>query len=316
MGADIAWPIYGHGQAETSFLSALDSGRLHHGWLIEGPSGIGKSRVARRIASKLLGSNTASGTLDAPSDDSTAQKVLADSHPDMKWLARRPDDKGKLKQDIPVDDVRELNAFFSLKAGMGGWRVGVIDSLDELNRSGGNALLKTLEEPPENCLLMLISHGTRPILPTIRSRCRTLRLGPLTPEDTSKVLDEQDLNPDAKTMAATLARGRPGHGMRLSTPSGLGAAHAVRAYLKALPRPSDALLADLVAKGSVDTNAFEAVCDEIFAWLDQRAELEASAAQAWLKMSQILSSARELNMDSAQTLAKLLMGLQSAAKTG
>lgn len=316
MNSGIAWPLYGHDAAELSFISALESRRLHHGWLIEGPSGIGKSLLARRIAARLLGAQSAGSSLDASLVDSTVQKVLADSHPDLKWLARRPDEKGKIKQDIPVDDVRALNAFFSLKAGLGGWRVGVIDSLDELNRSGGNALLKTLEEPPKDCLLILISHGTRPILPTIRSRCRTLRLSPLSEEETSRVFDTIDLDADTARMAATLARGRPGHGIRLSTPTGLSAANAVRNYLRALPRPSDALLADLIAKGSSDKDAFDAVCDEVLSWLEKRSETVPALSARWLKMSQTLSTARELNMDMAQTLSKLVTGLQSVAKTG
>lgn len=313
---DIAWPLEGHKAAEALFVSALNSGRLHHGWLIEGPSGIGKARLARRIAAKLLGAETAHESLDAPVDDRVVQKVAAESHPDFEWLKREPNDAGKLKQDISVDQVRDMNGFFSLKAALGGWRVGVVDSLDELNRSGGNALLKTLEEPPKNCLLLLISHGTKPLLPTIRSRCRTLRLGPLSESDTRAVIERETEDGFDVALAAQMARGRPGHGIALSTQSGLNAAHAARTFLKAMPRPKDAMLADLIGKGSVDEDAYEAACDEILAWLEARTETAPGAASAWLTASRVLADATELNMDRAQTLSKLVMGVQSVAKTG
>ena len=312
--SSIAWPLEGHNKAEALFLSALESGRLHHGWLIEGPSGIGKARFARRLAAKLLGADTIAGTLDADMTNVTVQKVAADSHPDLKWLARRPDDAGKIKQDIPVDAIREMNAFFSLKAGLGGWRVGVVDSLDELNRSGGNALLKTLEEPPERCLLILISHGTKPLLQTIRSRCRTLRLSPLSEEETKIVIEREAPETLDAALAVQMARGRPGHGLRLSTPAGLGASHAARTFLKSMPRPTDASLADLIARGSVDKDAYEAACDEIMHWLEARSQTSHSAASAWLSASRTLADAIELNMDHTQTLSKLLMGVQSLAK--
>ena len=146
---NIAWPLLGHERCEASFLEALDSNRLHHGWILEGPSGIGKALLARRMAAKVLGAQCMSGTLDAAIDDPIIQKLTADAHPDMRWIYRRPDEKGRVKQDIPVDAIRELNEFFSLKAGLGGWRVGIIDSLDELNRS---CLLYTSPSPRDATL--------------------------------------------------------------------------------------------------------------------------------------------------------------------
>lgn len=313
---DIAWPLEGHKSAEALFTSALNSGRLHHGWLIEGPSGIGKARLAKRIAARLLGAKTRPDSLDASKDDPIVQKVLAGSHPDLEWLQRENNDQGKLKQDISVDQIRHMNGFFSLKAALGGWRVGIVDSLDELNRSGGNALLKTLEEPPDNCLLVLISHGTKPLLPTIRSRCRTLRLAPLSETDTQTVISREADEGIDVSIAKEMARGRPGHGIMLATPSGLHAAHAARAFLKALPRASDAVLADFLAKASQDGDAFDAASDEVLAWLQAKSEKNPKAASVWLSISRILADATVLNMDRAQTLSKIVVGVQSLSKTG
>jgi len=313
--SEVAWPLYGHADAERKFIQAYGSGKLHHAWLIEGPAAIGKARLARRVAAFMLGAVSAdSGSLDASIDDPIVQKLTAEAHPDLRWVSRRPDDKGKVKQDIPVDAVRSLNQFFSLKSAMQGWRVGVIDSLDELNRNGANAMLKTLEEPPANCLLILLSHGTRALLPTIRSRCRTLRLHTLSDDDTLSALKGAGAE-DPRT-AAKLARGRPGHGMALLNPTGVAAANAARSWLRALPKPSDSLMAQLVQSAGADQVAFDAFSGEVLAWLADSAHEHSARAAAWLDSSRLLSEARALNMDRTQTAAKLIERVQAGVRAG
>ena len=241
----IAWPLYGHDTAEASFLASATTGKLHHGWLIEGPSGIGKATMANRLAAYMLGARgREAAPLDADSSDPVARTCLTGAHPDLRVVHRELNDKGKLRQDISVDQVRELIQFFSLKPAQGGWRVGIIDSLDELNRNGANALLKTLEEPPEHSILFLVNHGTTPILPTIRSRCRVLRVSALGDEDTKRALETAT----APAEAASLSKGRPGLGVQLSTPAGLAASHAAKVLLRSLPRPNDGLVTDALSK--------------------------------------------------------------------
>lgn len=307
-----AWPLVGHRHAVANFRAAFDSGRLHHAWLLEGPSGIGKAQLAKQITSFVLGAVCAESTLEASVDDPVAQKLLSEGHPDVRWLDRRPDDAGKVKQDIPVEAIRELNRFFALKPAMGGWRVGVIDSVDELNRSGTNALLKTLEEPPPQCLLLLIAHGTRPLLPTVRSRCRRLRLNPLNDEDAEAVLrglpqDSRTANAEA---ALSLARGRPGYGLRMSSSSGLAAANAARSFLRSLPRPSDGVLGDAILKAGADAIAFEVFSNMALDWLSERAVAEPAIAQHYLEAARLVSTAAELNMDRTQAGAELIGSLQ------
>ncbi len=307
----VAWPMFGHGAAEDAFLSAVETGKLHHGWLIEGPSGIGKARLAQRLAAYLLGARGPSSTpLDAYEDDGVARKCLAGAHPDLRILARELNDKGKLRQDISVDQIRELTHFFALKPAMGGWRIGIVDALDDLNKNGANALLKTLEEPPDHSVLFLINHGTMPILPTIRSRCRVLRVRALSDKDAAAALELVD----APAEAASLARGRPGLGVRLSTPSGLAAANSARVLLRSMPRPNDALVTDALQLASADETAMDAFMEEIFAWLAERAEQEPAAAKTWLEMSRLAGKARELNMERAQTASKVIAGLLQASR--
>jgi DNA polymerase-3 subunit delta' len=316
--AGAAWPLVGHAAAVADFRAAFDSGRLHHAWLIDGPSGIGKAQLAKQIASFVLGAACAPDTLETSAADPIAQKLLAESHPDLRWLDRRPDEAGKFKQDIPVDAIRELNAFFALKPAMGGWRVGVIDSVDELNRSGTNALLKTLEEPPPQCLLILITHGTRPLLPTVRSRCRRLRLGTLSEPDVQLVL--QSLPPEARPSnaeaALSLARGRPGYGMKLSSPSGLAAANAARNFLRGLPKPSDGVLGDAIAKIGADAIAFEVFSNMTLDWLSARAAEQPDIASTYLDVSRLIATSTELNMDRTQAGAELIGTLQKVSVRG
>lgn len=242
-----ALPLFGHEAAEASFLAAHGSGRLHHAWLIEGPSGIGKARLAERIAAYLLGARgPASSPFDASAEDPVMRAILAGNHPDMNVQRRALNDKGKLAQDINVEQIRQVSHFFSMKPAMGGWRVGIVDAIDEANRNAANALLKTLEEPPSQSILLLINHRSKPILPTIRSRCRVLQLSVLSAEDCERALEAAG----APREAGPLARGRPGLGVRLSSGSAMNAASAARALIKGMPRPSDKLISAALSAAS------------------------------------------------------------------
>ncbi len=313
--AEPAWPLLGHEAAEKAFLDAFASGRLHHGWLIEGPPGIGKATLARRLAAFLLGARGPEGALlDAPGDDPVVQKVAAQTHPDLKWLCRRADESGKLPQDIKVEAVRDLLHFFELRPALGGWRIGVIDSHDELNRFGANALLKTLEEPPANCLLILVCHGRVPVLPTIRSRCRRLRLGRLGDGDLMTVLKRHDVA--APDEVAALADGRPGHGIAMADAGAMKAARAGRSLIGGLPRPSASQVDAAIASASASEVAFDAFSGTLLAHARDMALAQPEAAETWLELSRTMSEARELSMDRAQTVAKLVAGLQKSPVSG
>ena len=122
-------------------------------------------------------------SLAVPADRPVARRVAGQSHTDLLTLERIFNEKtGKLFSSIRVDDVRRTVSFFGSTAGEGGWRIAIVDSVEELEKSGENALLKVLEEPPPRALLLLISHAPGRVLPTIRSRCRLLMLRPLAAE--------------------------------------------------------------------------------------------------------------------------------------
>jgi DNA polymerase III subunit delta' len=200
--------VFGHDAAEARILDAFNAGRLHHAWLISGPEGIGKATLAWRIArflltapdreSGLFGAPEPVVSLDTDPDHPVARRVAALSEPRL-FLLRRPwDDKTeKLKQDIPVDEVRRMKGFFQLTATEGGPRVALIDAADDLNPSGANALLKLLEEPPPETTFLIVTHRPSGLLPTIRSRCRDLRLSPLAAPDLDAALSGAGLTDPA-----------------------------------------------------------------------------------------------------------------------
>lgn len=304
-----ALPLYGHREAEHAFESAAASGRMHHAWMIEGPSGIGKARFALRAAAWLLGARGPEpSSFDAAAEDPVMSRCLSGGHPDLRILARELNDKGKLKQDISIDQIRAFNQFFTYRPAMGGWRVGIVDSLDELNRNSANAILKTLEEPPRAAIMFLINHGSRPVLPTIRSRCRTLRLHALNDDDMREALKIAGFEGDA----AEFLHGRPGLAMERSSENCRFATNAARALMKSLPRPNDSIVTRAIQAAGLDHDAFAAFRDEVFARLADGAAETPSRARAWLAAAQLAGEVDDLNMDPEQAAAKLVSGLLSA----
>ena len=171
--------ILGQDRAVEQFAGAWQRRTLHHAWLLAGPKGVGKARFAREAATRVLaeaaGPPIAAGGIETPVDHPTAKLIAAGSHPDLRWLERLENDNtGNLARNIKVDQVRELGGFLNLTPALSPWRAVVIDSVDDLEKSAANALLKMLEEPPPNTLFFLVSHAPGRLLPTIRSRCRRL----------------------------------------------------------------------------------------------------------------------------------------------
>lgn len=303
--------VVGHAAAKAEWQAAVASNKLHHGWLLRGPRGIGKARLALQLALQLLGAKSQT-PLGADMDDPVARLVAAGSHPDLRIIRRPVDDKGKEKTEIPVESVRELADFFALRPAMGGWRVAIIDAVDELNRFGSNAILKTLEEPPSRAVLFLIAHGEQPVLPTIRSRCRTLQLNPLSSEETEEVLVRGGMPAARAEEVARRAPGRPGHALALQGPDADAAVDAVRDALKSLNNLNPRVLQSVLQAAGKSDAAMSAAMEALRRSLHRRASTEGDAALAgdwaatWLDIARLDAEADALNMDRAQTLATAL----------
>ena len=186
--------ILGQDRAVGQFLAAWRSGALHHAWLLAGPRGVGKASFARAAATRVLAEAAGPPVdlpgLQTPADHPIAHLVEAGSHPDMRWLERLENPKtGQLYRNISVDQVRSLGELFGSTPFLSPWRAVVIDSADDLEPSAANALLKMLEEPPANCLFLLVAHAPGRLLATIRSRCRRLDFQGLPDDALTSILE-------------------------------------------------------------------------------------------------------------------------------
>ncbi len=240
--------LFGQSEAEDAFLTAFNSDRLHHAWLLTGPRGTGKATLAWRIARFLLstpdiaaddmfGAGAPPTTLDIDENHPVARRMASGAEAGLMGVKRSVNDKGRLRDQIVVDDIRKLSGFFQLSAAEGGRRVVIVDAADEMNVNAANALLKMLEEPPERATLLLISHQPSRLLPTIRSRCRTLRLSALNHDDMSRALTQAgiEITGDAPALSA-LAAGSVGTAIRLIEGEGLSLYAEIVNLFSTLPR--------------------------------------------------------------------------------
>jgi DNA polymerase-3 subunit delta' len=186
--------ILGQDRAVEQFASAWATRQLHHAWLLAGPRGVGKATfahsAARRVLADAAGPTSGLAGVETSDEHPIVKLVEAGSHPDMRRLERLVNEKtGNLARNISVEQVRSLAELFDLSPAMSDWRVVVIDSVDDLEPSGANALLKMLEEPPPNSIFFLVSHAPGRLLPTIRSRCRRLDFQSLDDDVMASILE-------------------------------------------------------------------------------------------------------------------------------
>lgn len=213
--------IQGQDRAVQSFLRAWRGGTPHHAWLLTGPRGVGKGSFARAAAERIL--SEAAGHvgrdhgLAIDPATPTVRFIAGDAHPDFKLLERELNKAGTaLTRNITVAQVRALGELFGQTPALGDWRAVVIDSVDDFEKGAANALLKMLEEPPANCLFLLVSHVPGRLLPTIRSRCRRLEFEPLSDDVMASLLSEKAPGaPEGSLIAA--AGGSIGRALALAT---------------------------------------------------------------------------------------------------
>ncbi|MEM9878196.1 MAG: DNA polymerase III subunit delta' [Pseudomonadota bacterium] len=233
-------PLLGRQSQIQAFLNAAEAKTLHHAWLLSGPKGIGKAHFAWQASATLL----AGGDWQQAQSSSTSAHMLAGSHPDFRWIEPDPT---KAKAQITIEQIRTMAGMFLTTAGMGGWRIAVIDAADDMNRNAANAILKLLEEPPEKSLFFLISHAAGRLLPTIRSRCSILRFESLSMPDTAAILGV--LAPDTEAIerdaVLPLAHGSPGRAADLLSGNAADYLLTLEDIFSALPQLDEAAVLGL-----------------------------------------------------------------------
>jgi len=243
-GPPVTTRLIGHSAAASAFVDAVASDRLHHAWLLTGPKGVGKASFAWLAAKVLIAHSTAGPSLfgdsvppsfSADADDPVARRIAEGAHGNIRVISPEIDPKtGAQKKETTIAPVRALIPFFAQTASEEGDRVCIIDAADNLNVSAANALLKLLEEPPENTVFLLISHNPGRLLPTIRSRCRQLRFGRLSADELDAVarLVGKDTEHPNWPLASALSEGRAGAVFDLLDGDGITDLNALGAVLQ------------------------------------------------------------------------------------
>jgi DNA polymerase III subunit delta' len=310
--------LFGHAAAEAAFLAAYRSGRVPHAFLIVGPKGIGKATLAYRIARFVLSHPDPSAaavqkaeSLAVNTNEPVARRIAAQGQGDLLVLERTPNEKGVLRQQIAVDDVRRTVSFFGSTAGEGGWRIAIVDAVDELNRSSANALLKVLEEPPQRALLLLVSHAAGRVPATLRSRCRVIPLRPLAQSDVVAALAAAGgmSASDPQVLAAAAgAEGSVTRALALLDKDALALRQQALDLLDGLPAlDANGMHALGDALAGTDPQPLASFIDTVNAWLSNRLEHEggqrgeigrlARLAEVWERVNQAARDAAEYNLE-------------------
>ncbi|MDX2103080.1 MAG: DNA polymerase III subunit delta' [Alphaproteobacteria bacterium] len=340
--------LIGQDAAEQRFLEAWTSGRLHHAWMLAGPRGIGKATLAYRIARFVLASSAAGEvdmfgapvaptSLALPASHPVVARIASGGHKDLIAIERAWDAKrGKARSEIAVDQIRAIADLLHLTPGEGGWRVVIVDPADDLNTNAANALLKMLEEPPRQTLLMLVTHAPGALLPTIRSRCRRLDVAALSEGEVRRLLGNlrPDLAEPEADALAVLGDGSIGRAMDLAEQGGVELYRSVVTTLASGPDP-EAVMA-LGDRCSRADGSLDVVIDLMRWWLARlaraaaRGSLPAPAiegeeraaravlarlppdrlADAWTAIGTIFARADGLNLDRRQTVLDAFAALR------
>ncbi|MBB5045745.1 DNA polymerase-3 subunit delta' [Rhodopseudomonas rhenobacensis] len=309
--------LFGHHDAEQALLNAYRSGRIPHAWLVGGAQGIGKATLAYRMARFVLAhpdpESSAvrdAATLEVDASDAVARHIAAGAHGGLLTLERTLNDKGVLRTMISVDEARETIGFFGSTAAIDGWRVCVVDTVDELNANAANALLKVVEEPPRRSLFLLISHAPARVLPTIQSRCRKLLLRPLTTADViaaAALATDSDAADPLLAEAAAASEGSVARTLTLLGGDALNLHQRTTALLDTLPNVDLRQLHALGdALGGVDRVALASFMDGVDRWVAERLRVDdpnanlprlARLAEVWEKINRAARDTEAFNLE-------------------
>ncbi|MHC5653661.1 DNA polymerase III subunit delta' [Stappia sp. ICDLI1TA098] len=330
--------LIGHARAERELLEAYRSGRMHHAWILAGPKGIGKATLAFRFARFALVHPDASApavreatSLEVPETSPEFRKIASGAHPGLLHLKRPYDpkrkSKDKIKQDLTVDEIRRTVPFFGSTGSEGSWRICIVDAADDMNANAANALLKILEEPPRNSLFFVIAHSPGRLLPTIRSRCRTLPVHEMSEAEVVEGLGALGVAEPGSRLslrAAELAQGSLRKAIRLAEGEAIDIADGFSALVARLPRLEvDAAhtFAETVARPGAEDGwqlFQDLVADHLHTGLrgGEGVPLQrlVRLSEVWEKTSRAAREAEAFNLDRKQVVLNALRDLAEAAR--
>ncbi len=328
--------LFGHADTEAALLAAYRGGRVPHAFLLIGQKGIGKATLAYRMARFVLAHPDpaapevrAATSLAVAPQHPVARRVAAQAQGDLLVLERTLNEKGILRQQIAVEDVRRTVSFFGATAGEGGWRIAIVDAVDELNRFGANALLKVLEEPPHRGMLLLVSHSAARVLPTLRSRCCVMTLRPLAQTDVAAALAAAVARPGDDPQveaAAAAADGSVARALAFLDEGTLALRQRALDELDRLPAlNANALHALGDALAGTDPQPLAAFVDTVNGWMSRRLDRQQDEngrlarlerlADAWERINQAARDAETYNLE-RKPLVFSMFGLLAEATRG
>lgn len=331
--------LIGQSRAESIILADYNAGRMPHAIILGGAPGVGKATLAYRIARFLLsqedqgpglfGAPAAPETLAIAADHPVFRRVASGGHADLLTVEREMDEKkGRLKNDISVESVRRIAPFLRKTAAEGGWRVVIVDGADCLNASSQNALLKILEEPPPRALLILVTPQPGAFLPTIRSRCRTVLLDPLSDADMARFLGSAAPRLKGEELSALIrfAEGSPGRALSRHRGGGAALTADLMRMLGDLQNLDVARVHDLADKigragAEDDFDALRDLMTTICADRLRRAARDGGGdlgplIEACDKMERLFSQADSYHLDKRQTALHAFLLLRNPAHQG
>ncbi|MEM7214756.1 MAG: DNA polymerase III subunit delta' [Pseudomonadota bacterium] len=327
--------LVGHHQAVSSLLGQYRTGRMHHAILLSGPKGIGKVTLALKMATHIFAHPDAAYAPDSlvsmGDSNPVHSRIAARSHPNLLHLTRPWDHKSKkFKTRLTVDEIRQTVQFFGTARGESGWRVAIVDALDEMNASASNALLKILEEPPDRTIFFIIAHSMSSVMPTIRSRCQHMPLKPLSDDEVLEVLETQNvldgLDAEQRRHLVELSGGSVRRAIILAREEGLELYDSFTAICKSLPTPDwgeiQTLADKVVARGKEDR--YRLLLNFAYEFMHQNATRIPSAetaisslarwAEVWEKTRDSVRTAESYNLDRKQVILNLFHEMGEAER--
>ncbi|MDB5616580.1 DNA polymerase III subunit delta' [Tardiphaga sp.] len=311
--------LFGHHDAEQTLLEAYRGGRIPHAWLMSGAQGIGKATLAYRMARFVLTHRDpasaqvqSAATLEIDASHPVARQVASGAHGGLLTLERTVNEKGVMPTFVSVNETRRTVPFFGSTAAVDGWRVCIVDTVDEMNANAANALLKVLEEPPQRSLFLLVTSSPAKLLPTIQSRCRKLALRPLATSDVLHAaalaggLDETD---PLLEEAAEASEGSVSRALNLLGGGALKLHQRTAALLDTLPHVDPRELHALGdALGGSDRAVLGAFVDSVDRWIGERMRADdanananlprlARLAEVWEKINRAARETESYNLE-------------------
>jgi DNA polymerase-3 subunit delta' len=351
--------LIGQTAAEQQLLQVIFSGRLSHAWLICGPPGIGKATLAFRFAKYLLVNDTNQySSLSIPNSlyvspsHPVFRQVAVSSHADLLTVERflsvgetNSDEVKRSPKELSVEQIRRIPPFLRLTPAKGSWRVVVVDEAEKMNRSGSNAILKILEEPPPLAIILLISNNPGALLPTIRSRCCQIQLHLLSEEEivTWVAHAMPDIGNTDRRALARLADGSIGRAAMLAQNDGISIWRNLITLLKPLPKQLDLLavyqLTDHLATHA-EYSSYQVTVELLLRWLRQLVRLAATGElpaevidgevenlrrlgmihglghwlSLWDKITELFVHSESVNLDRQQVILQLFTVLETTVR--